>query len=500
MNIIKAIADKNLFRPFLEDGKGNLSSWFNWGIALRCLYGLRMDEKHSELIQICTGRDINSFTNDGFETALFLTGRRSGKSRIAAIVGAYEACLSGREKKLSKGETGMVAVIAPTTKQARVVKNYLRGIFETPLLQNEIVRETQEGFLLSNNVLIEILTGDWRSIRGYTLIACVVDEVCFFGLDAESKVRSDTELIRAVKPSLATTNGRLICISSPYAKKGWAFNQYKRNFGNDNGKILVWNCPSRIMNPTLPQSVVDEAMAEDLQAAKSEYLGEFRDDIIIWLPREAIELAVKKGRRELLPRTGIWYQAFVDVSGGRNDSSAIAIGHKEGTTVTIDYVKEYKAPHDPYQIIGSMAVTLRKFNVRRVIGDNYSAEFVAQAFYSQGIGYEKSKLPKSQLYLELLPMICSGSIELLDNETLVNQLSSLERRTRSGGKDTVDHPQGGHDDLANATAGVCFLAGKRRRRVGGLFPKETNTNIFRKRRVLQAMAKSQAQKQKIFTG
>ena len=129
------------------------------------------------------------------------------------------------------------------------------------------------------------------------MLAVIVDEVCFFGLDAESKVRSDTELIRAIKPSLATTKGRLICISSPYAKKGWAYRQHKNNFGNDKSKIFVWNCPSRIMNPTLPQSVVDEALAEDLQAAKSEYLGEFRDDIAIWLPREVIESVVKKKKK-----------------------------------------------------------------------------------------------------------------------------------------------------------------------------------------------------------
>jgi hypothetical protein len=31
----------------------------------------------------------------------------------------------------------------------------------------------------------------------------------------------------------------------------------------------------------------------------------------------------------------------------------------------------------------------------------------------------------------------------------------LERRTRSGGRDVIDHPVGGHDDLSNVLAGVC---------------------------------------------
>jgi len=467
MNIIQAIKDENLFKPFI--GK-DLTSWHNWFTALRVLYGLPIEPLKASLIKDCTGRDIKLLPKEGFTTALFLVGRRSGKSKISAIAGAYEAGVSGREKLLAKGEMGMVAILAPTKKQGRIVKNYLRAIFaETPLLQNEIENETSEGFLLSNGVLIEILVGDFRAIRGYTLLSAIVDEICFFGLDAESKVRSDTELIRAIKPSLATTNGRLICISSPYAKKGWAFNQYKRNFGNDNGKALVWNCPSRTMNPILSQSIVDEAMAEDLQSALSEYMGQFRDDVCIFLPREIIETVIVKNRLELLPVKNVQYFAFCDISGGRNDDAGLAIGHKsEKRKIIIDFVKQYKPPHSPYQVIGSMCEELRRYGIRKITGDNYSAEFVKQAFESNGVKYEKSELPKSQLYLELLPRICSGEIELLDNEIIVNQLASLERHTRSGGRDIIDHPQGGKDDLANVIAGIASVSSVRAKVVGGL--------------------------------
>lgn len=459
MNIIDAIKDKNLIRPFMQDNNGKLNSWGCWFTALKVLYG--MPAKNKSLIKTCTGRLASKLPSEGFDTALFLTGRRSGKSRVSAVCGAYEGALSGREKLLSKGEIGMVAILAPTKKQGRVVKSYLRAIFEeTPILKNEIVRETQEGFELANGVVIEILVGDWRSIRGYTLLAAIVDEVCFFGVDAESKVRSDTELIRAIKPSLATTKGKLICISSPYAKRGWAYNKYKLNFGNDYGKILIWNCPSRVMNPTLPQSIVDEAMAEDLQAAKSEYMGEFRDDVCAYLPIEVIKTCVIKNRFELLPYRHNKYFAFCDVSGGRNDAASIAIAHKKDRIVVIDFQKLYKPPHSPYQIIGSMCEELRRFGLHCVTGDNYSADFVVDAFKSNGIRYTKSDLSKSGLYLELLPRICSKEIELLDDDISINQLASLERKTRSGGKDVVDHPQNGHDDLANVIAGVATVSCK----------------------------------------
>jgi hypothetical protein len=41
---------------------------------------------------------------------------------------------------------------------------------------------------------------------------------------------------------------------------------------------------------------------------------------------------------------------------------------------------------------------------------------------------------------------------------LVSQLHGLERRTARGGKDSIDHGPGQHDDVANAVAGAIVLA------------------------------------------
>jgi hypothetical protein len=212
MNILNAIKDEQLFRPFLGD---SLASWKTWLTALRVVYGLPISQTRHHVIRECTGRDANKLPGDGFDTALFLTGRRSGKSRMAAVVGAYEAALAGHETKLSKGERGVVAICAPTKPQGRIVRDYLRAVFEAPILQREVARETADGFDLNSGTRIEILAGDWRTVRGYTLLAAILDEAAFMGYDAESKVKSDAELVRAIRPSLATTGGKLIAISSP---------------------------------------------------------------------------------------------------------------------------------------------------------------------------------------------------------------------------------------------------------------------------------------------
>ena len=63
-------------------------------------------------------------------------------------------------------------------------------------------------------------------------------------------------------------------------------------------------------------------------------------------------------------------------------------------------------------------------------------------------------MPKSQIYLETLPLWTRGLVSIPDHKLLIRELRLLERRTSRQGKDTVDHGRGGSDDYANAVAGM----------------------------------------------
>lgn len=465
MNIIDAIHDEKLFRPFLGD---DLSSWRNWLVMLRVLYGLPTKPKHADLIRHTTGRSRKHLP-DNFSSAYFITGRRSGKSRSVSLIGAWEALFAGHEKRLSKGEVGIVCIVAPSRRQSRIVRDYLRAIFQAPLLAKEVVRETQEGFELRNGVCIEILTGDWRLVRGYTLLAAIVDEAAFFGYDSESKVKSDSELLRALTPALSTVGGKLICITSPHAMAGAVYNAWKRHWGNDQSNVLCVKCASRVFNPCLSQAIVDAAMEEDLASAKAEYLGEFRDDVALFLPRSVVEACVIANRQDLLPRRSIEYSAFCDLSGGRHDDAALCIGHKINEKIIVDCLKRWKSPFEPRLVLSEMQVILRQYGLRKVTGDNYAANFVSDGFKDIGVKYERSDKNRSELYLELLPRICSQEIELPDNAVLIDQISQLERKVRSGSvRDIVDHPHGGKDDVSVVVAGLAAITTKSRKLIKAL--------------------------------
>ena len=208
----------------------------------------------------------------GFSQALFLTGRRSGKKfGMAAVIAAFEAALTEtRETRLAKGEKGVVAVVSPTKGQSKVVKDYIRGCLKPT--RSRLRESTTPGFLPSAKWRPHSNHG-WRLSHGASVsasaLASMMKIAAYLRLSRKMKVPRCRKRIRAVEAGLPTTGGKFIAISSPYARKGWCFSTHQKNFGNDRGRTLVWNAPSRVMNETLPQSVVDEALAEDLQAAKA---------------------------------------------------------------------------------------------------------------------------------------------------------------------------------------------------------------------------------------
>ena len=71
-------------------------------------------------------------------------------------------------------------VIAADRKQARVIFRYIRALLmRVPMLARMVERESAEAFDLNNSTSIEIMTASYRSLRGYTVISALLDELAF---------------------------------------------------------------------------------------------------------------------------------------------------------------------------------------------------------------------------------------------------------------------------------------------------------------------------------
>ena len=117
-----------------------------------------------------------------------------------------------------------------------------------------------------------------------------------------------------------------------------------------------------------------------------------------------------------------------------------------------------RAPFSPDDVVKELAATLKAYGVGAVVGDKYAAEWPRERFRVHGLEYRVADKVKSDLYLTLLRLLNSGRCELLDHKRLVAQLCGLERRTSRAGKDSIDHPPGSFDDVANCVAGSVVIA------------------------------------------
>src|ERR1700693_3609681 len=109
---------------------------------------------------------------------------------------------------------------------------------------------------------------------------------------------------------------------------------------------MVWQAPTRTLNPTVPESLIAQALDDDPARAQAEYLAQFRCDIESFVSIEAVHACVETGIFERPPRRGVSYFAFCDPSGGSADSITLAIGHREivRRIVVIDVLLEIRPP------------------------------------------------------------------------------------------------------------------------------------------------------------
>jgi hypothetical protein len=375
---------------------------------------------------------------------------------MAAIKGVFIACFHDFREYLTTGEFGVVLVLARDRDQARIIFRYIRGILHAiPALHQMIVVERADEIELENGIIIAVKTSDYRTVRGVTVVCCICDEVAFWD---NQGVNPDKEIFAALRPAMATIpNSKLIVISTGYARAGELYEIYKSYFGVENDEILVWQADTRTMNPTIRESLIQRELERDPQAARAEWLGLAREDVEAAFPLEAVEACVISGRVEFMPAAEITYFHFTDVCGARHDWWVHAVAHRSGEKAILDCIRVWKPPLDPSLVAKENAELIKLYRGAGTTGDNYAGEWPKAEFEKNGISYALSEMNESDLYLNLIPAICSKRVELLDNRTLVDQLRHLERRRGRSGKDTIDHPPRLHDDIANAVAGVVSL-------------------------------------------
>lgn len=428
-------------------------SWLTLRCLLAVLFGVPPEDPG--LVLRLLGRTV--LPSERPAEAWIQAGRRAGKSILAALSAIY---LAIQPYTLMAGEVGTVVIIASDRKQGRVILRYILGLMKSvPALAALIAAETMESVTLTTGIAIEIHTASFRGVRGYTVVACLADEVAFWRND-ESGANPDSEILGAIRPAMATIpSALLLCIGSPYARRGEQWNSYREHYGKDGDQVLFFKGATHDFNPSVPAAIIEKAYRDDPSAAAAEWGGEFRSDVESFISREALDAVVVPGRLELPRLPSVSYRAFLDFAGGSGgDSATLAIGHTEtrdGIRINVlDCLRERRPPFSPESVCSEFAEVLKAYGLTDAISDRWGGLFPIEQMSKLGVRVTPSAKAKSDLYRELLPLINSRRIELLDHPRLLAQLAGLERRTARGGRDTIDHGPNAHDDVGNSAAGV----------------------------------------------
>ena len=424
--------------------------------ALKAVYGLPLMFKELEMFKKITGL-TRYRAGIEWDEASFIMGRRSGKSdKIASCIALYEAC--AREHKLSTGQVGVVMVVASEKKrQAKIVFQYIEHkLRRSPVLKKMIDNITQECISLKNGVEIQVYPCSIGRVRGVSLIAFIGDECAHWKLEGRDV---DVDVLDSARPGLDFEYSKMIKISTPYMMRGEIWLDYKQFYGKANNDVIVFQGDTLLFNPTYSDKKLQKLKKRKPLTYRTEHEAFFRTDLSAMYDPAMIDTAINPDRPLEIPcREGVEYKCFVDVAGGGGkDSYSIGIGHLENEKAIVDVVRSRAPKFNPDELTSQYTDLVKRYKINKVYGDKFSGDWASNSWAKHDISYERSEKTKSELYLEAESPFNTERVDIPSKELAITQLKNLIRKTRSGGKDSVDTDSGQPEDEANVIAGVIWL-------------------------------------------
>jgi hypothetical protein len=208
--------------------------------------------------------------------SLMLCPRQTGKSTVAQLTALWTALYEPQS---------LVVIVSPSDRQSTemldVIARYHSALDAAPL-----DRKNMHRMEFANGSKVIALPGTERTIRGIAAVHLIV---------IDEAARIDDALIAAVFPFLATTNGSLICLTTPKGRRGFFFEQWTGTEQWTRTKITVDECPR------ISKAFLDEQMRKLGPVEFSEEYGlEFRDSIDAAFPSFLIDRAFSDQEVELL--------------------------------------------------------------------------------------------------------------------------------------------------------------------------------------------------------
>src|SRR5262249_36885263 len=269
--------------------------------------GITPDEWQAELLRSDADR------------ILMLCSRQAGKTTTAAFMSLFTA--------IYRRPGGLVIIVSPSQRQSgeifRTVMRHRSNLKSVPEMRQESLLRAE----MSNGSRILALPGSETTVRGYSAADLIV-------IDEASRV--EDALLQAVRPMLATSQGRLVALTTPAGKRGWFYEAWIGDGNWHRVKVPASMCP-RISKEFLAEELKELGASRFSEEYELEFIdpdtAAFPTDIIsrcftalvtpLWGKGDDMALTKEKGPARGPPPLVSWQSpslSFVGVDLGQSQA------------------------------------------------------------------------------------------------------------------------------------------------------------------------------------
>jgi hypothetical protein len=388
------------------------------------LYGYEPFPYQEDLLNYCNA--------DAVTKSAVKPGRQVGKTTVGGTIAADEFLTNSDVMILGPFEDTVSEMMEAFKNQIAHARQTVAGSDVSLTLEtdNEMEYESVSG----GRVRAKTVGTKGTQIRGKNPNVVLVDEAAYI---------KDSIFTEVIEPFFSTHDTyQFYLFSTPAGKSGYFYDAVE---GSQADEWYSPHWPSRI-SPLISEEFLRKKEEQlDSMTFAQEYLGEFVDEgDTLFTHKQVSDLT---GDTEL---TGaVWLG--VDIAREGTDRTVYAAVDEHGTVNILD--SEDTSTMDG--VLGRIKDLHREHGFESVIVEENSmgggvVDFGHDVDVIQP--FKSSTKSKHQLYKQLQRDVEAANLTLPSHRRLLNELSSLEYEFTQHGYMKVSHPDGGHDDHADAVA------------------------------------------------
>lgn len=381
--------------------------------------------------------------------------RQVGKTTVLTAVLLYYAL---------SYKNGFSILMEPTNKQCGKVFTEMKNQLEnTGVLKSANLSTLILEFITGSK--IQFLSGeaDIASFQGYVVkngVLCI-DEAAFITDD----------VFYALTPTTDVHKCPIILTSTPRFRTGFFYNYFVEGVDNQNNTVKARDWAGNSILTPEKMDFYKRTLPERL--FRNYYLGEFNDAIgsVFGSFNHVLSNDFDDPTYyEMKWQTNIDCYMGIDWGSGQGqDYTAISIFNSNRQQIYIEHFNDL----DETQTINHIVDVIKQYRPKRVqyetngIGAIFGGLLKKAVNADQSIStvlrpFNTSNTSKNKLVNKLIIAIQNNEVQLLNNEQLINELSTYQLETTQTGKVTYNAAKGCHDDMVIATMlsfDLCALTG-----------------------------------------